>query len=120
GPNGRLVLISAPELKSGFNRITIHYSFPIRSKRFPIGCEVVRFEVESHGGVDRRSAARVAICDDDFRRAAGDDDLARRVLHACSTDFGRYKTIVAKVREQAGTVTDALLIERMIGLEWAG
>lgn len=117
GPEpGRLVSISAPELRAGFNLIDVEFG----RKGVPLGCVVTPYRVQQHGGVIHSSPVRLPF-HDSWHAHAFADDLISEVGSATTATYLRFEDVLRAVRTKTGVNSPAARIaDAILEGEWLG
>lgn len=106
---GRLIVVSAPLFRDGFNVIELFYD----ASGHPIGCAIHPYRLEPFGSVRRRSTVRVPLLAPG-RGESHCDDACLAILASLGRDVFRFKDLA----KQLLPVTETALIADLQLLEW--
>jgi hypothetical protein len=114
-PAGMLIAVSAPELQKGFNLLDIAYG----KSNTPIGCAVVPYRIEAHGGVTRGREIRIPLIRG--LRRYDLDDLLKIIVAKSTGTYQRFQDISEAVKREIPTQPQTrTLADAMLEAEWLG
>jgi 3',5'-cyclic AMP phosphodiesterase CpdA len=113
----RLVIVSAPLFREGFNLIEIEFG----RNRVSLGCTIRRFRLEDYGEVNERSDPIRVPLNGPSDPTALDDDYLRLVVRAATRETRRFSEIVDAARTATGTThPQPQIAEALLEAEWLG
>jgi 3',5'-cyclic AMP phosphodiesterase CpdA len=113
--HGSLITVSAPEIREGFNVLSI----VIGKAGVPIGCAVETYRRQHTGDVVCQGAVRIPLVKDARRALSLLDDAGRAVLRILGGSFFRFHEVLKRAREQQ-TLTKNMIIDRLREASWLG
>lgn len=111
---GQLICISAPEFRTGFNIVEVHFS----DEGTPIGCVVERTRVRPHGGTSTEPSVRIPFVRYEMAISGVATHLAAHLLSnpSCSSLIGAQLGL----REGGRPATEAEVADALEEVEWLG
>jgi len=116
--NAKVICISAPLLKDGFNVLLLEFS----KKGLPLGCIVIQFIINDNGTAEKTGEyQRITICNPLEAGRLFDEDSSQILEHVTSVEPERFPSLLQRIHKTMGKhLQKSTLANLLLEAQWAG
>lgn len=113
-PLSKIVFVSAPLLKNGFNIIEVEFA----RNKLPVGCIIHKYKSRSSGSIDNTESIRIPLLDEKKLPVFSDDKLSS-LLKLCGGEYKRFDELRKNIHNDLGiNINKNSLRDLILEAEW--